>query len=373
VIDAVEWLHGFVLPLVAGGDVRVRGALGAVELKHLLDRLPDLEGAAAAGQVAEARLQVAAELWLDAQPPPLDDTALRLALSVQNLLFLAHPGAQTLSVSERRRRRVARYALMAAALHEPRDFEELVARHTLVHHLFDLGRDDVRISFWAGRREYRGAEPPGRLLKWPNLRRVREERWRVGVVAEAISDNHLREVVNALVLASPLTDLLEPTRLEPRFTLGPIVKWLRLPQVARGVADRYLALGLEQSGPAFGTALVDLYQRKEMKAESKLATRFFCHLHLLWLLGEAHSSEPTRRTRVFTMASHNEAMKDFFGLFAAAQRIGLGRPPDVARDPRLAALVDSHTVACSSVCGPARVLQLEGLLARGVGELALAS
>ena len=58
----------------------------------------------------------------------------------------------------------------------------------MLHHLFDLGRDDVRVSFWVGKREFHGAEPPARLLKWPELRRVREERWRVTVVGEAMAD-----------------------------------------------------------------------------------------------------------------------------------------------------------------------------------------
>jgi hypothetical protein len=371
VIDINEWLRGFVLPLVAGGDVRVRGALGAIELKALLDG--NLEAEPAAKQVADARLEVAAELALDCQALPLDDTTLRLALAVQNLLFLVHPGAQAVSVTQARRRRVARYAVMAASLKEPRDFHELVARHSILHNLFDLGRDDVRISFWAGRREYRGAEPPGRLLKWPSVRRVRQERWRVGVVAEAISDPHQRELVNALVAASPLTDLLEPTRLEPRFMLQPLVKWLRMPPVARAVADRHLQLGIEQTGPALSAALIELFSAKDAKEEVRLATRYLCHLHLLWLLGEAGASEPTRRTRMFTLASQNDAMKDFFGLFAAAQRLGVGRPPDVARDQRLLSLVDSHAAIARNVSTPARVLQLEGMMARGLGELALAS
>src|SRR3954452_16957304 len=93
VINRDEWLHGFVLPLVAGGDVRVRGEMGAVELKQLLDGTIDGEPAAEA--VGEARLQVAAELWLDAEAPLLDEASLRLAVAVQNLLFLAHPGAQS--------------------------------------------------------------------------------------------------------------------------------------------------------------------------------------------------------------------------------------------------------------------------------------
>jgi hypothetical protein len=370
-INRDEWLHGFVLPLVAGGDVRVRGALGAVELKQLLDGTIDGEPAAEA--VGEARLAIGAELWIDAEAPLLDEASLRLAVAVQNLLFLAHPDAQSLPVTKSRRKQVAQYATQCASLPEARDLSELVARHSMIHHLFDLGRDDVRVSFWAGRREYRGAEPPGRLLKWPHLRRVREERWRVGVVAEAIAETHQREIVMALCTASPLTDLLEPTRLEPRFDLKPVVKYLGEPRVARAVAERWLSMGLEQIGPAFSSALIDLYNQKDAQKEARLATRFLCHLQLLWLLGELGTSEATRRTRVFTMAAHKEAIKDFFGLFAAAQRVGLGRPTDVANDPRLSVVVDNHAAHTTALCGTSRILELVELMSRGVGELALAS
>ena len=90
----------------------------------------------------------------------LDEASLRLAVAVQNLLFLAHPGAQGLPVTQSRRHRVAQYAAQAATLPEPGDLGDLVARHSMIHHIFDLGRDDVRVSFWAGRREYRGAGRP---------------------------------------------------------------------------------------------------------------------------------------------------------------------------------------------------------------------
>jgi hypothetical protein len=348
--------------------------LGAVELGELTQLGQGaIEGEPAAEQVAEARLQVGAELWLDAPAPSLDEHALRLAVAVQDLLFLAHPDAQSLSVRSARRRKVAEFAAHVATLPAPADLEELVARHSMIHHLFDLGRDDVRVSFWAGRREFRGAEPPGRLLRWANLRRVREERWRVGVVAEASADPLQREIVNALVAASPITDLLEPTRLEPRFNLKPVVRWLADPRVARAVADRYLSMGIDVVGPSLTQALLDLYNQKDSRRESLLATRYFCHLQLLWLLGEAHYNEATRRTRVLTLAAQKEQMRDFFGLFAAAQRVGIGRPPDVERDPRLAALVATHTAQAAAVCGPPRLLELGGVMMRGVGELALAS
>jgi hypothetical protein len=292
---------------------------------------------------------------------------------MQDLLFLAHPDARGPFVGASRRRKVAMFAAEIAGLPAPRGMADLVARHSMLHHLFDLGRDDVRVSFWAGRREFHGSEPPGRLLKWPELRRVREERWRVGLIAEAVGDPQARAIITSLIAASPLTDLLEPTRLEPRWDLKPLARWLRLPEVARAVADRYLATGLSQIGPAFVTALLELYNRKECVAESRTATAFVCHLQLLSLLAEAALPEATRRIRLETAIQQQEALRDFYGLFAAAQRVGLGRPADLKRDRRLAALVDSQARLCHAACGESRVHELTGVLTRGVGDLALAS
>jgi hypothetical protein len=367
-IDPTEWLHDFVLPLVAGGDVRVRGVLGAQDLVQVANDL-GLSSSPVGAKLAEARLQVTAELWLHAAPPPLDAAALCLAVAVQNLLFLAHPGSHSLSVTSSRRQKVAKFAVATASLPPPTNVRELVERHSMVHHLFDLGRDDVRVSFWAGRREFRGAEPPARLLKWATVRRVREERWRVGVVAEAVADPFERQIVDAIVAASPLTSLLEPTRLEPRFQLLPVVRWLRDPEVARAVTERYLSLGVETVGPLYALSLLELYHQKEAQKEAQLATRFLCHLQLLQLLGEAAQSESTRRIRLETLVARKEQLRDFFGLFAAAEEVGLGRPPDVARDPRLSALIDSHTRLCAAVCGPKRVVELTALM----GGMALAS
>jgi hypothetical protein len=276
-------------------------------------------------------------------------------------------------VSASRRKQVASFAAAAATLEPPKGPVELVARHSVLHHLFDLGRDDVRVSFWAGRREYHGEEPPARLLAWPSLRRVREERWRVSLVAEAMGDPLQRTVVTSLLAASPLTDLFEPGRLEPRFELRAVARWLRDPVIARAVADRYLQIGLEQVGPPLTLALLDLCNQRGVAREAKTATAFVCHLHLLHLLGEARAPEATRRNRLEALVRRKEALRDFVGLFAAAQRLGIGRPPDVRNDRALAAIVDGHARHCLQLCGQARLLELEGVLARGIGEMALAS
>ena len=378
--DASQWLHHFVLPLVAGGDVRVSHVIGAKERKLLLET--DFDRDESAQRIAEARHAIVSELVLTPPEPALDDEALRLAGAMQNLLFLMHPGTHAPSVTQRRLRAVSVYATALATLPLPDlDIDDsrtaarvLAERHSMLHHLFDLGRDDVRVSFWVGKREFHGAEPPSRLLKWPDLRRVREERWRVTVVGEATADPLMKPIVTAMLTASPLTDLFEPARLEPRFDLLPLARWLRLPEVARAVADRWLAAGLPQVAGAYTAALMALYNDKEPRARqaAKTATAFACHVQLLSLVGDR---APTR-DHLIELQGQVQAqpgLRDFYGLFAAAQRVGIGRPPDIARDPRLRADVDAYASACAQLVGTDRLLELVGVMARGVGHLQLAS
>ncbi len=380
--DAAQWLHHFVLPLVAGGDVRVSHVIGARERKLLLES--DFSRDESAQRIAEARHAIASELVLTPPEPALDEEALRLAAAMQNLLFLMHPGTHAPSVRRSRLRAVSAYATELATLPLP-DVElddtrtvarVLAERHSMLHHLFDLGRDDVRVSFWVGKREFHGAEPPSRLLKWPELRRVREERWRVTVVGEAMADPLMKPIVTALLASSPLPDLYEPSRLEPRFDLLSLARWLRLPEVARAVADRWLGAGLPQVAGAYTAALMALYNDKDVRARAaaRTATAFACHVQLLWLVGDRGAA--MAREHLIELQGQVQAqpgLRDFYGLFAAAQRVGIGRPPDAARDPHLRSEIDAYASACAQLVGTERLLELVGIMARGVGHLALAS
>ncbi|HEY2744553.1 MAG TPA: hypothetical protein VGL86_08015 [Polyangia bacterium] len=379
--DPAQWLHHFVLPLVAGGDVRVAHVIGARELRTLVTTDPTRDESGA--RIAEARHAITSELVLSPPEPTLDEEALRLAAAMQNLLFLLHPGTNAPSVTRRRLRAVSTYATELATLPLPDlDLDDsrtaarvLAERHSMLHHLFDLGRDDVRVSFWVGKREFRGAEPPSRLLRWPELRRVREERWRVTVAGEAMADPLGKPIITAMLASSPLTDLFEPSRLEPRFDLLPLVPWLKLPEVARAVADRWLGAGLPQVAGAYTAALMALYNDKDARARpaARTATAFACHVQLLGLVAKRGATERDHLIELQGQVQAQPGLRDFYGLFAAAQRVGLGRPPDVARDARVRADVDAYAAACAQLVGTERLLELVGVMARGVGHLQLAS
>jgi hypothetical protein len=193
------------------------------------------------------------------------------------------------------------------------------------------------------------------------VRRVREERWRVSVASEAVSDAQQRAIVLAILQASPLTDLLEPLRLDPAFDLQLHAKWLRDPTVARAVVDRWLTLGDSQIAAPITAALLQLYQHRSASDEARLCTALLCHLHLLRYVVRPVGDS---LSEVQALVAAQPAVRDFFGLFAAAQRVQLGRPADLARSPALSKRVDTWAASCATVCGAARVTELELMLRR---------
>jgi hypothetical protein len=145
--------------------------------------------------------------------------------------------------------------------------------------------------------------------------------------------------------------------------------------VARAVADRWLAAGLPQVGGAYCAALMALYGEKDSRARiaARTATAFACHVQLLTLLGRRGLTDREHLLELQGLVQAQPNLRDFYGLFAAAQRVGLGRPGDVAGDPRLREEIDAYATACAQLVGIERLNELVGVMARGVGLLQLAS
>jgi hypothetical protein len=117
-----------------------------------------------------------------------------------------------------------------------------------------------------------------------------------------------------------------------------------------------------------------LYNEKDARARlaARTATSFAAHVQLLHLLGRrAPTGEREHLLELQGLVQAQPGLRDFYGLFAAAQRVGLGRPTDVARDPRLAAEIDRYAAACATLVGNDRLLELVGVMGRGLGQLQL--
>jgi hypothetical protein len=132
---------------------------------------------------------------------------------------------------------------------------DALGRHASFWRVAELARIDTHVSWWVGHADFRGAEPPGRLLAWPKLRRVHESQQSVplGEMAPADADwsGSWHEMLGHWLAASPLTDLSTLDRESPPF-------------VWRGAA-----LGLLQSDPGLTLAyrVVDWQEHKARAAE----------------------------------------------------------------------------------------------------------
>jgi hypothetical protein len=256
----------------------------------------------------------------------------------------------------------------------PADDAAWVARHSLVGRVRGLQRRDVRVRFWAGHREFRGEAPPKRLLRWSSVRRVRQEQTTAELFQDALANAATRPVIVALLQASPFTDLVTIQRADPPADLRNAARWLRSPRIARALADEYLRRGLASLEPALSTALMALYDQKGSAAESATATAFHSHLHLLELISRPPRDREGHLQVIRGYAQgRDRAVADGFGLFVAADRLGLGRPGDLARDAALESNVDAYAEACAELVGTRRLQELVGLIGRGAGNRASVS
>ena len=360
-----SFLADFFLPLVAGATVRVGAPLGAVGLRKLVDEKPPIELDAA---IADARMSFARTLLFNPILPRLDVAALRLGVALHDLLFLLHPAASGAMVRDKRVKQVAEHAAEAARLPPTVDADDLVARHSVLRAFPGMGRTDVRVSFWAGRQEFHGEEPPARLLAWPKIRKVRQERWRASCFVEAAAHPLGNPVVRALLDGSPLTDLLHPVRIEPKLSLARMADVLVEPESCRLVAYAYLGEGLDRVGGALAQAtLVELDGRDPRRARFVLA--FVAHLHICTALGDTHRGDAPGTLRAAGLGAASEpALRDFVGLYPAIRRAAptLSAPFDVRRSADLLATLDAHAAACETICGVKRTDELTALVARAI-------
>jgi hypothetical protein len=108
----------------------------------------------------------------------------------------------------------------------PRTIAAALSRHATFARVLECVRTDTVVSWWTGRASFRGRAPPGRLLRWPNLRDVQVDARRVGLteMIQGIPSVPADEYAAALALwltRSPLTDLATAARRSPPFAWSP--------------------------------------------------------------------------------------------------------------------------------------------------------
>ncbi len=208
-------------PLVLGGELRPGRPIGG---KNALALGPfsDVLDQELLSQVNLARVRVARRLLpvdrLEAPTP----AEWALAAMLHDIVQCAHPELSGVFRGRAPLRLLQIVSLTAERVPAPQNVGEAVSRHTWFSRALEITRTDSTVSFWVGKRQFLGQEPPGRLLAWPELRRVHVEKTPRALVDLPSAGGHVAATefeagVSAWIRKSPLTDLATCARTSPKF------------------------------------------------------------------------------------------------------------------------------------------------------------
>jgi hypothetical protein len=343
--SVAEFLEEFVLPMVAGGEITVAKPLTATDVQHFEEDLPHATTQLVA--VDEARHEVLSQLVVRPPAMVLDADELHLAASVHNLLFLVHPRIDTWTVRTKHRKRIIEHAQRFAARPLNPVRRRILARHALLHNVFDITRTDMKVSWWTGSKKFLGMTPPSRLTSWRSVRRVRQERF-TATYDELLGSPDVGPVIATILRRSPLTQLLDTHPQAPPLHWEDAVFILRDPEMARAVS--YWAISSTDpsrqiASPArFAAAFEQMLERKPSEQDLRVVAAFLVHLNVLMALSEEKQRDLAAKSPTLTTVLAPEragerprGLATFLALPNALSRVDprLAQPPGLMDEPSL--------------------------------------
>lgn len=374
-----DFLQGFVLPLVRGGPISVARPISIEEAERFGQDLAHASEALVA--VDDARASVLADLVVKPPTLVLEEDEVYLAAALHNVLFLVHPDADNVTVTRRVRGRIAETARRLAAQPLSRSRRRVLARHALLHNVFDIGRTDTRVTWWTGHAEFKGQPPPARLLAWEGVRRVKREDT-TARYDELLSSDEATPVMAILLRRTPLTQLLGSHPQAPALHWEDAVFLLRDAELARTIAYHALAPVAPDervAAPArFAAAFEQMLERSPGDEDVRAVAAFLVHLSVL--LAHAEVRQRDGRSALLTTVLAPEragkrprGLTTFLALPNALRSVDprLAEPPGLAADARLAKRWQAHRTQVAEGVGEAVIETLVARLQRRLGRATL--
>jgi hypothetical protein len=369
-----EFLEHFVKPLVAGGELHIGAPIPHTELQRWDGELHDATVELVA--VDDARSAVLSTLVC--RPPSfvLETEELALAAGLHNALFLVHPRADVWSVSDKQRRRIIETALGMVSQPLTHDRTRVLARHALLHNIFDLRRTDTTVSWWTGRARFYGQKPPNRLTAWKGVRRVRLED-NVVDFDELLAVPDTAPVVATLLRRTPLTQLLSSHPGAPPLHWEDAVFLLRDAELARAVAYKIVPdVGPRDqiAGPArLAAAYEQMLERAPAEGDVRAVAAFLVHLNALFCMGELNLREQAAKSPLISQVLSAEAAgqrpRGLATLFALPNALAgvdprIATPPGIDKLPALERRWKMHRAQTAELLGDAVIDALAARLRR---------
>lgn len=375
--SVAEFLGQFVLPLVRGGELTVGRPIDAEDMRAFEDDLP--HASVELVEVDEARADVLSALVVRPPALVLGVDELRLAAAVYNLLFLAHPRVDTWAIGKGGVRKVVEAAKGFASQPLTRDRTRVLARHALLHNIFDLSRRDTVVSWWTGSARFRGQEPPGRLTAWSSVRKVKTRIDQVGF-HELLATPDSTPTIGLLLRRSPLTVSLGAPEGAPPVRWEEVVFLLRDAELARALAHEALAPAEPEAvvaAPArYAAGLEQMLERNPAEADVRAVAGFLVHLSALLALAELKQRDVDAPSALLTHALAPEragqrlrGLSTFFALPNALALVDarLAEPPGLRDDERLGRRWDCHRRQVLTGVGEAVIDTLAARIAKHLG------
>lgn len=357
-----RFMGQFVLPLLGNGKKLLvsypigPGAESFFEGAQELD--PELRS-----EIIQLRQQALSKIVPSPPPSTLRVDEIQLLASLHNVLLCGHEEL----VGGFRGQARWEHNLGWAASHlskvkECGNAETALRRHSLLHLLPMLTRDDTILKTRRGSKRYAGQAPSKLALIWPRLRQVSTALSTVDL-DEVIASDDARDLYTEILDRSPLTCLLAMPygngggvhrgnlRWSPQ-----IITVIAQPSLCRAVTYRHLELGFERVGPPLAKALVDGLERMASSKDSReqalltFGLRYIVNLQLthLWSVKRDALTDPLERR----WSENNSSFRPlFFGWFAAAYaRIDRLGAPDI-NEPEFRERVRQYRRAAAAVAG----------------------
>lgn len=217
---ALELSEQVVGPLVLGGPVQPIRPLGA-ELAVTLGTERRIADDELRSRIEHARVRQARRIVALDVLPDLDAAEWTMVAALNDLLQVTNEELSSFATRSRHSELLGATLGLCRELPPPAHLNAAVARHGTFRNLLDLTRVDTHLSWWTGSAVFRGQPAPSRLLRWPQLRRVRTDQRTVRLAEMAewapVDANEYLYALALLVAASPLTDLATVGRAAPPF------------------------------------------------------------------------------------------------------------------------------------------------------------
>ena len=243
--ERFEDLTGVLVPLVLGGKIELARPFGP-RLGLAIGKGRAIVDPAIRTRVEVVRVRRARTIAPIDTLPALGADEWALACAYNDLLQSTNHELASRFTRSRHQRLIASVTELCENVAPPSDVRQALARHATFSRALEIFRKDTAVSWWTGKASFRGQEPPMRLLRWREIRRVHVEEHHVSLAEmcigiDAITTEAFLEALAGWLSRSPLTDLASVTRREPLFSWTTSTLALVGSQPGRVLATRVLS------------------------------------------------------------------------------------------------------------------------------------